>query len=332
MRLAPAAHQKVSASLKRGNTREVAYSLWSQLERDLAAERARTAKGIPLGVAASILLLLLFAGGSAGTAKFYHDKLVLAENELHAREIATPATPTNLDDWFRQEFKRARQYRASTVFKPAQNNRETDRILLYVELEPSAQPPFFSGIKVDWGKGGGPEMVYWAAGRTPFVPVLTQEYDAPKSGVTGKRITIYFQTTFESMTRLGVKDEVAETFQLILSPRGGRIVDERDDGGLVFASIGQPKNGVLVSDPFPVDLTLQAPAGMQRGGSGRIVHLLIRPLDGYAPWQEQYVALPFRQSVYELPSREQTFRSWVSLRGILDLEVALGEKTASDAL
>ncbi|HKI36844.1 MAG TPA: hypothetical protein VKA46_33640 [Gemmataceae bacterium] len=244
-------------------------------------------------------------------------KLDGARTELQNLIVAESTAPITPES-FLERSRRVRGYRVQTY--------EGQPGRLGLSFSPLLGPPYFMGLQIRWTEESEFETVYYAE-RKALEPVYTHDYG---TGDDDKQtITLRFHTTEESARQLGNKQSgnvyfIDEKIPIILSRKGIRIASGHD-AEQTFASIVQPKDEQEVREHFLLELTLRRPDQRRPGKSNRVVQVLVRALDGYQKWQEQYFVVPFRQRVDDLPDGPQHYPVWVSLRGILE-SVPAGEK------
>jgi hypothetical protein len=251
----------------------------------------------------------------------YHNKLQYQQVKNQNLESAVSTVATSRD-LFRARFDMLRRFSLQTY--------EGQPVRLSLLFSPVIGPPYYVGLQVSWTEESDPELIYYA-GHKSLEQVLTHDFSQQLPSVAERRVivTLRFHATGEAMETLKVGPVIEEKIFLILSQQGVRIAST-EDADLVAPTILQPTNGQEVEEHFLLELGLRRPiqkqpVQKQRGQSNRVVRVLVRPLDGYQKWQEQYYVVPFCQRVEELPEREQRYPIWISLRAVLDT-VPVGEK------
>lgn len=326
------AHGQISHELPRaGSTTGTGAVRWQSLSRFMK-----------LSLVAASLLLACLAGSTAisavaaahqaadarefryllSRAKEESDQLrsrldsSLAELE-RLRKVVSPKRPT--PDSSRRQLDRGREYSLPKGDTPDQ---------LAIQLSPFLGQPYYNGLEVIWGDDSKParEEVY-NVGYTKLKPLITHSYKLPQPG-DQRRVTVQliYRLSGHAMHKFGLKDGVIiETIPLVLTSKGIRVATGRAVDAVSAAITNPAVDDAEVPSEFTLEMSLQAPPRSQTSPGAapedRIIHVLIRPLDGPEKLRNAYVVQPFTQSVLDLQdlggSAELQLTTWVALPGVV---------------
>ena len=268
-------------------------------------------------IAAALILALLVALGGTGLYAYQtHSALSDALARLKNALAGSPIQPATVDS-SRREFARGREF----------SRRDSDLAgELVLQLSPFLGPPYYTGLEVIWDAEASPEPrpeLIYRHGYKALQPLIRHTYQLPEPG-SQRRTTalLIYRLSGEGMAKFQCDQVVIEKLPLILTSSGIRVSSDRASGA-ISASVSKPaRDDTLIPEEFTLELTLRAPARLQADDtpdSDRMIHVLVRPLNGPLDGQKVYSVLPFTQRVSDLPKdgSEALFDTWAALPGII---------------
>lgn len=283
------------------------------LQPIMAGIRRGKWRRVALGRAA-VLLVAVGIFGSVGYAYYRKDQLyreVMAELRA-TRAAAQIQTPTV--DSSRRELDRGREFSLRESEKPNQ---------LVVQLSPFLGPPYYNGLQVLWdAEADAPAEVVYEHGYAPLVPLIRHDYDLPQPGGQ-RRVTLKLIYRLSGMAIHKFADMppvIVEAVPLVLTSEGIRAATGEAVRGVSAVITNPATDGATVPEEFTLEFTAQAhkqDVTTTEQDGDRMLHVLIRPLDGPPEDQTWYSVQPFTQRVSELPEEQEArFDTWAALPSV----------------
>jgi hypothetical protein len=225
--------------------------------------------------------------------------------------VSTPIDPQGSSSWAADV---AAAQEVSVQFDETRPNR------LKLLLNENIRLPYFSALRVAWDwrpdvKESQP-LYYWRS--RPLPAVAEKDYDLPNDDPRLVTVKLLFYTTPEVRERLHVGDVIEKTITVLRTPLGLTVPPSAAGPGST-AWITTPARGASVDEKFSLGVTV-TPAKDVSSDNDRMIHVLIRPLDGAPIWQDHYLILPLRLPLSEVARarpEQRHYATEVSLRGLL---------------